>query len=411
MSAPAAMMPLEGIRVLDLATWQTGAGGTAMLADLGADVIKIEEPTAGDPGRVIQMLPDEAETGYSLFTEVMNRNKRSVAIDLKRPEGRDLFLQLAEHADVVTENFRVGTMERLGIGFDVLHERNPRLVLASVNGFGPSGPDASMGVFDIMGHSRSGFMYLLSGHGPLRYIGGHGIADHIGATFFAYAALAGLVARSVHDFGQHVWASQLGGLMTVQMLPISIYLATGVEPWTAPQRSMSGLFNVYQAADSKWICLGCTPEFKYWEGVCGVLGRSDLLEDPRFATTEDRAQNASALIAAIAETIAAQPQREWVERFRDAGIPFTPVQEYSDLSGDPQTNANGYIIDVEHPIAGSIRQVGAPLVFSETPPRWRLPAPKIGEHTDEVLEQMLGLDAERISRMHELGVIGPADGG
>jgi crotonobetainyl-CoA:carnitine CoA-transferase CaiB-like acyl-CoA transferase len=387
--------PLDGIRVLDLSTWQTGAGGTALLADLGADVVKIEAPGAGDPGRGIHVVPGEEASGENLFVEVMNRNKRGLALDLKHPDGRALFLTLVEHADVVAENFRVGTMERLGIGYATLRERNPRIVLASVNGFGPAGPDADVGVFDIMGHSRSGLMYLLSGVPEPRYIGAYGVADHVGAVFFAYAALAGLVARGVHGFGQHVSASQLGGLMTVQTLPINRYLATGGQPWTDAPYEPSALFNFYAAADGAYLCLGCTPEGRYWDAVCDVLERPDLPADPRFADQPARTAHAGELIAAVAETIRTRPRDAWLERLRARAIPVTPVQQYSDLAEDPQVLENGYI---EH------GQVGVPIGFSETPARRRRGAPGVGEHTDEVLAEW-GLAAEEIRRLHAAGAI------
>jgi CoA:oxalate CoA-transferase len=363
--------PLEGIRVLDLSTYQTGAGGSAMLADLGADVIKIE-PATGEPGRTMHLLGNEEETGYNLFFEAMNRNKRGIAIDLKHPEGRELFLKLVEGADVVTENFRVGTMERLEIGYDVLRVRNPRIVLASVNGFGPEGPDAGVGVFDIMGHARSGFMYLLSGQEPLHYIGGHGVADHTGATFFAYAALAGLVARSVHGVGQHVSASQLGGLTTIQTLPINWFLQTGEQPWTDRPYKPGVLFNLYAASDGAYVCLGCTPEQRYWAPVCDALERGDLLADPRFADQPGRSEHSAELIATIADTFAKRPRSEWLARLQEREIPATPVQQYTDLVVDPQTLENGYIAEFDHPVAGPVRAVGIPITFSETPASTRM---------------------------------------
>lgn len=397
-------MPLEGIRILDLSTWQTGAGGTALLADLGADVIKVESPAGGEPGRSLPLLPAEhaGEADAKFFFETMNRNKRAIALDLKHAEGRALFLRLVEQADVVAENFRVGTMERLGIGYDVLRARNPRVVLASVNGLGPKGEEARVGVFDIMGHARSGTMYLLSGNGPLRYIGPHGIADHTGATFFAYATLAGLVSRSVHGVGQHVYASQLGGLMTLQMLAINIYLATGAQPWDAQPRKAGPLFSLYAAADGAYVCLGCAPEARYWEAVCAALERPDLPADPRFARERDRLEHEDELSATLTETFKSRPRDEWLERLRANDVPVTPVQQYSDLVSDEQVLANEYIIDSDE-----LRQrsVGVPVQFSETPARMRSAAPRLGEHTDEVLIEA-GIDRATIGRLRELGVLG-----
>ncbi len=393
-----APMPLEGVRVLDLSGWQTGEGGTAMIADLGADVIKVEPPRTGDPGRTVT--PDDPNRpGFNLFYEVMNRNKRSIVIDLKNARGRELFLRLVEHADVVAENFRVGTMERLGIGYDVLSARNPKIILASVNGFGPKGPDASVAVFDILGHSRSGLMYLLSDpERPMRYIGGHGIADHNGAIHFAYAMVTALAARGIHGIGQHVYASQLGGLMQHQMLPINNYLLTGSQPWDPQRRQKPGaLFTFYDAADGHRLTLGCTPEYKYWPVVCEILGRTDLLDDPRYTDSAGRTENAGPLIAEFAAAFKTRPRAEWCAALAKAGVPFSPLNQYSDLAIDPQAIDNEYIVEVDHPVAGPIREVGVPITFSRTRARVRRTSPKLGEHTEEVLMEFGVTSAETAS--------------
>ncbi len=396
-------MPLQGLKILDLSTWLTGAGGTALLADLGAEVIKVEHPSVGDATRAMTFTPEEHKRGVLALYELANRNKRGIAIDVKHPMGRAVLLRLAEGVDVVTENFRAGAMDRYGLGYDVLAARNPSVILVSANGFGPRGPDAANAVVDIMGHARSGMMRLLSDPtGPVRYIGAHAIADQTGAIFFAMAIMAGVIARSLHGHGQHIFTSQLGGLMTLQTVPIHVFLATGQSPWKELVGAQKpGRSGPYECADGRHICIW-TP--RQWSELCTVLKRIDLIDDPRFATPELRSEHDGDLFKELASAFKMHPFDTWQELFRIQGLPFSPVNDYEDLLADPQVWANGFIEEVDHPTAGVLRQLTPPFEFSVTKPRYRSAAPWLGQHTDEVLSEC-GYGAEEIAALRQASAI------
>ncbi len=293
-----------------------------------------------------------------------------IAIDVKHPMGRDVFLRLAEHVDVVTENFRAGAMDRYGLGYDVLAARNPSVILVSANGFGPHGPDAASPVVDIMGHARSGMMRLLSDPaGRVRYIGAHAIADQTGAVFFALAIMVGVVARSLHGRGQHIFTSQLGAMLTLQTVPIHVFLATGQRPWKELKRNQKrGRSGPYECADGRLICLWTV---KQWEELCRAIDRLDLVADARFATPAFRAEHDEALFDELSGTFRRRPSIEWHERLRAAAVPFSPVNDYEDLLSDPQILANNFIAEVNHARAGKLRQLAPPFEFSVTKPRYR----------------------------------------
>jgi crotonobetainyl-CoA:carnitine CoA-transferase CaiB-like acyl-CoA transferase len=402
-SAAVAPMPLEGVTILDASAWLTGAGGTSLLADLGANVIKVEQPFVGDNTRMQLFTPKEAERGVLALYELANRNKRGIAIDLKHPAGKDLFLRLARHADVVTENFRTGTMEKYGLGYDALSAANPSVILVSANGFGRRGPDAPASVIDMLGHARSGLMRLLSDpYGETRYIGAHAIADETGAIFFAFSIMAGLLARALHGHGQHIDSSQLGALMTLQTVPMHVFLATGQRPWkeliTNQKRALAG---PYTCADGRSICFWGA---RYWEQLCALMQRTALLHDPRFSDDAARREHDAELYEEFAGIFKTRTLSAWDEAMRTAGIPASPVNDYEDLLTDPQVIANGYITEVDHPTAGRLRQLASPLGFSKTKPRYRSAAPTLGQHTDEVLAEY-GVVADEIARLRADRVI------
>lgn len=354
-------MPLEGYRILDLSTYLTGAGGVAMLGDLGAEVIKIESRQRPDPSR--------ASAHQSQMFEFCNRNKRALTLDLKSEAGKRVFYRLVETADVVAENFRVGVAGRLGIDHPTLSRHNPLVILASFNGFGSKGPDAQIGSFDMLGHARSGLMDITSEHQPptpIRYVGPIALSDQTGALTFAFGILAALAARAVDRRGQHVEVSHLSAMLTLQNYPLHNWLAshgTGPLPRPPDRRLESPLSNWYQAGDGKWVAISSVGD-AYWPKFCQSLELPDLIEDERYRDAERRAANIEPLIALLDERFKTRPRAEWMARLQACDVNFSPVQEYPDLLVDPQVIANDNLPEIEHPTHGRMQVIRPPVTFS-----------------------------------------------
>lgn len=401
-------MPLEGVRVVDWTIWQQGPVASAMLGDLGAEVIKIEERSAGDPGRgMLRMSGVDLADRPNFYFEANNRNKKSVAVDLKKPEGVAVVHDLVATADVFVQNFRQGVAERLGLGPARLRRLNPKLIYASATGYGADGEESGSPSFDYLGQARSGIMMAAGEPGmpPLAIAGG--IADQMGAVMLAYGILAALHARERFGMGQEVDASHLGSMTWLQGLSVAARLMLGTAIPRQPRAfAMNPLWNHYRCRDDRWIALGMLQPDRYWADLCGVLGRAELADDPRFADLRSRAANAGECVALLDEIFAARPCAEWLERLRIGGdFIFTHVNTVDDLPSDPQVLANQYVTDFDHPGFGATQVVGLPVRLSETPGSIRLPAPEFGQHTEEVLTDLLGYSWERVAELREAGVI------
>ena len=380
--------PLDGISILDLTIWQNGPWATVMLSDLGAEVIKVEHPVTGDPGRGLLPAGGSARAMFSYF-ETLNRNKKSITLDLQSDEGRKIFYRIAKNVDAITQNFRVGVVERLKVDYESVRKFNPSIVYGSVSGWGPNGPHANQGVYDILGLSRGGLMNMLSaGEDVPTYRGaGAGIADQMGAITLAYAMLAGLMARERTGKGQHIQTSQLGGQILLQGLSIGRYTLAGDKP-QGKQRGKSGnnpLFHIYPARDDRWLALGCVQGDRNWPDICRLLEIQELEHDPRFNSNDKRNENAIELMNIMDRCFAKKDRNHWVEQLNNAGVLAAPVQDYEDLLQDPQVLANDYIVELEHPTEGAIVEAGCPIYFSETPAKPRSTAPEYGAHTEDVL--------------------------
>src|SRR5262245_66306123 len=302
-------MPLDGIRVIDWTIWQQGPVASAMLADLGADVIKVEERTGGDPGRGMLRSAGLDLSGVpNFYFEANNRNKRSLTVDLKKPEGMAIVRRLAERADVFVQNFRKGVADRLGLGAAVLRERNPRLIYASATGYGPEGPESADPSFDYLGLARSGIM-LSCGEPddpPLAIAGG--IADQMGAVILAYGVLAALLARAKTGHGQDVDASHLGSMAWLQGLGLSARLMLGrALPRVHRRYATNPLWNHYQCADGEWLALSMLQADRYWPRLCEVLGVPEAATDERFASMLARMANAGDCVALLDDTFVRKP--------------------------------------------------------------------------------------------------------
>ena len=308
--------PLQGIRVLDWTIWQQGPTATAMLGDLGAEVIKIEH-IDGEPGReVVRQLLEalQLETAYNFYFEYLNRNKKGLALDLKKPQGKEIVHRLAAKSDVFVQNYRKGVAEKLGLGYEDLKKHNPKIIYASASGYGPEGPDSAEPSFDYMGLARSGIMTMLGGPDtpPMNIVGG--IADQMGGIMLAYAVLSAIIARERFGTAQQVDTSHLGSMMHLQGLNIQAVMAMG-QPLSksAREKAPSPLWNHYKCQDGKWICLGMLEPDRYWHDFCAVMGTPELENDPKFKDITSRAENAEELARTDVEAIAA-----WVIAERNA---------------------------------------------------------------------------------------------
>ena len=390
--------PLAGITILDFTRYQQGPFATVMLSDMGADVIKVEERLNGDLGRALGAQAD----GYSGYFEAHNRNKRSLTLDVRTEDGKRIIRQLVERVDVVVENFRPGVMERLGFGYAALCAINPRIILASASGFGQLGPDAKKPSFDVIGQAASGMMISQGGgpeHPPQMVTAGH--ADHVGAMFLAFGVAMALIARDRDGVGQHVDSSLLGGQIAFQAMGFCRSLQDGFH--NSFRSGGNPLFRGYGCADGKWLAIGILDP-KVWPGLIRALDRPDLLEDPRFVDAFSRWENNEELIETIAACFRTRPRDEWLPLLAQNDVAAGPVRDHVEVAADPGVLANGYIVEIEHPVRGSIRVPGPPVRLSGTPAAVRSAAPELGQHTEEILLD-LGYSWEELDGLRTRGVI------
>jgi formyl-CoA transferase/CoA:oxalate CoA-transferase len=375
---------LGGIKVLDLSRVLSGPFATMTLADMGADVVKVEEPTRGDDTR--QWGPPFQEDQAAYFLAV-NRNKRSVAIDMKSEAGHAAVRALADWADVIVENFRPGTAERLGLGYAEVSRTNPRVVYASISGYGQTGPDSQLPGYDAVAQARSGLMSVTGepGRTPVRV--GVSSTDLTAGMWALVGILAALYRREETGRGQWIDVSLLDGQISWLTYVASGYFATG----KVPQRYGSAHPTIapYQAFDttdgSVMIAVG---NDGLWARFLPVVGLEHLADDPRFVHNPQRIENRDELIGLIAPRIAARPTAEWVARLSEAGVPAGPVNTVDQVMTDPQVVARDMVWEVEHPTAGHLRMVACPLKMSESTTSVRLAPPLLGQHTDEVLAEL-----------------------
>ena len=401
--------PLKGMRVIECGIWQMGPSASAALGDLGADVIKVEERVNGDPGRGIKWIrgiPVELPGGKSWYFEYNNRNKRSLSVDLKKGEGRDILLKLVKSADVFIQNFRLGIATELGVDYRVLAASNPRLIYASATGFGTKGPDGKEPAFDYLGQARSGMMTVAGEPDSPPVVYGAGIADQIGAITLAYGVLAALVARERSGIGQEIEVSHLGSGINLLGLDVFGTIVSGhAPPRVSRKKAYNPLWNIYKCGDGKWIALAMLQPDRYWATVCRALGLEELIDDPRFSVMESRKDNCEELIGIMDQVFPAKSSTEWLKILKEAGdIICSPVNSLEDLMTDPQVVENEYITDYEHPVLGRIKTVGMPVRFSKSGVQNKLPAPEFGQHTEEILLE-LGYNWDDIAKLKDDEVI------
>jgi crotonobetainyl-CoA:carnitine CoA-transferase CaiB-like acyl-CoA transferase len=391
---------LDGIKVLDLTQFMAGPYCTMLLADMGADVIKIEKPNGGDD---IRRSGPPFINGESAAFMGINRNKRSIVIDLKSDDGQAIVRHMAGAADVVVENMRPGTMDRMGLGYEDLHKENPALVYCSISGFGTTGPYKDRPGFDLMAQGMSGLMSItgVAGGPPMR--NGPPITDLNAGIYAAFGIMSAYVSRLKTGMGQHIDASLLEAGIAYTIWESAIFFATGVPP--GPVGSGHHLSAPYQAFATKdsYIMVGGANQAN-WERLCGAIGREDLLKEETFASNALRMQNVVPLETTLQDTLSQQSTAHWLEVLESAGVPCGPINDMAEVFADPQVIARDMVVELEHPLAGTTRNIGIPIKLSETPGSVRTAAPTLGQHTDAILAEY-DYAADDISGLRTRGVI------
>ncbi|MBI4183179.1 MAG: CoA transferase [Proteobacteria bacterium] len=387
--------PLKGIRVVDMTINMAGPTCSLYLADLGADVIKVERPDRGDDTR--RFIPPEIRGESSAFM-MMNRNKRGIALDIKSGAGKEVFRRLARSADVLVENFKRDTLERNGLGYPHLSKENPRLIYCSLTGFGRTGPYADRGGLDLVAQGMSGLMSITGeggGRPPVKV--GSPVCDIMGGMFAAMAVLAALCWRQQTGEGQLVDTSLFEAGITSTYHQSAIYVATGKSP--GAMGTVHPLNAPYQAFETKdgYITIAAGADER-WKRLTDALGIEHLRADPRFKTAPDRVVNVKALQEVLEPIFRQKSRAEWLDLLLAADVPAGPILSIGEMHSDPQTVARNMFVEVEHSKVGRVKTLGSPIKMSKTPPNVRRAAPYLGEHTREVLSE-IGYSAAEIERL------------
>ena len=391
---------LENIKVVDLTRTLAGPFCTMMLGDMGADVIKIEEPERGDETRSWTPFWNGESTQFLSF----NRNKRSLSVNLKEKEGLDVVLSLAAEADVMIESFRAGALERMGLGYETVKAVNPDIIYCSISGYGRSGPLAEKPGYDLIIQAYSGLMHLTGepDGSPLRV--GFSLVDLFTGMMAYGSIMTALYNRDKTGKGQWIEAALLDGQVATMSYHATGYMGTGVEPHRLGSGHPSLVpYQSFPASDGFFI-LGCAND-GLWDRLCRAMERPDLLEDPRFKTNTDRVAHRSECIDTLSETFAAKTVSEWVDIISDAGVPCGPINRVSDVVKDPQVLARNMIADLPHPNVPDLKVPSSPLKLMETPASLRMPPPLLGQHNGDILRE-LGYQPEQVEKLREKGVIG-----
>lgn len=393
--------PLDGVRILDLSRVLAGPYCTMFLGDLGAEVVKVEQPGVGDDTRGWGPPFVAGESAYFLS---VNRNKKSITLDLKSSEGQTLLRRLAETADVVIENFRPGTMERMGLGERELLSVNPRLIYASLSAFGTNGPMRDTPGYDLIVQACGGLMSItgMPDGEPTKV--GVAIIDIVAGLMLGQAIVAALFAREKLGLGQKIDTSLLEAGVACLVNAGSNYLIGGKIPgrWGNAHPSIVP-YQSFKTADG-YLIVGVASE-GIWKRFCQAVGRSELTEDPRFAKNSNRVENRAELIGILSEIFLSRESKTWMQMLNEAEVPCAPVQTIDQVFSDPQVLEREMLAEVQHPTAGTIRMAGVPVKFSATPAAIRLAPPLLGEHTREILGTWLGMKSDEIDALKKKTVI------
>jgi crotonobetainyl-CoA:carnitine CoA-transferase CaiB-like acyl-CoA transferase len=399
--------PLKGIRIVECAVWHAGPGSSAILSDMGAEVIKVET-LAGDPERSQKNLGavnfEQAQNpDWSFMYELSNRNKKGICLDIHSNEGRNIFNELIKSADVFLTNLRKETKPRWGIDYASIKKINPTIVHANVSGFGPDGSMSNVGAFDPMGQAISGMVFITGRDEPvlLQAI----ILDQMTAIAASHAMISALFVRERHGIGQEVHVSLYSSalwLMHSNLLATGVFKSNPIVEWDRAKNSP--LRNCLKCKDGKWIMGTNHPEDRFWPLFCDATGQSHLIADPRYETTDSRSAHSAELMEIFNKVFLSRTRDEWIELLLPKGLMFAPVQDLNEVLVDPQALANNYVVDFDHPHLGNVKLPGFPIHFSANSAGTHSPAPGLGEHTEQVLADM-GYSSDEISRLRQDNII------
>ena len=391
---------LDGMTVLDLTRVLSGPYCTMMLADMGARVIKVEQPGKGDDTRGWGPPFQNGESAYFLS---INRNKESVTLNLKHPEGRRVLDALIERSDVLVENFRPGTLDKMGLGYTSLSKQRPDLVYCSISGFGQTGPRRREPGYDAVMQGEGGLMSITGSNDGPGYRLGVAIADIVSGMFSAYGIAIALLARHRTGRGQFVDVGMLDAVTALLTYQAGIYFATETAPARLGNRHPTiAPYETLEAADGDLVV--AVGNDQLWQTFCGVLQLETLADDARFKTNKDRVSSHDELRPLLVERLKTRPAAEWLSKLKEAGVPCGGVRDLDQLFSDPQIIERAMVVALDHPVAGLIRQLGVPIKLSDTPGAVRTPPPLLGEHTETVLRE-LGLSMEEVEHLRQSGAV------
>ena len=379
---------LAGIRVVEAASYVTGPFASQLLADMGAEVVKIEEPKRGDPFR------GWGERNYAATFCSLNRNKKSITLDLRIDAGRDIALRLASEADVLIQNFRPGVMEKRGLGYNDIQKLNSKIVYCSISGFGPTGPYRDMPGYDTVGQARSGLLSLLTDPGKPQGMG-ISFSDHLTGMYACYGVLSALMNRMLSGEGQHVETSLLRASVSFVGENAARYFETGHVPRRKHRTTTAGVF-AFEDRDGLAFVLHMSSPDKFWRNMFEVVGKPEWSEDSRFNSRKARIENYDTLVEQLTPIFRGGRREDWLRRLTERDVPAAPINTLDEVFADPQVQTYGFPIEVEHPKMGKMKLLGNAVDMSRTPPSIDRPPPMLGEHTEEILTG-LGFDRAAIS--------------
>lgn len=396
--------PLEGIRVIDFTIQAFGPRTSEYLAEMGAEVIKIETPRGGDPLRGVDVLRGVPSYGFNSYFDQIQRGKKSMTLDLHFESARQAMYKLVEDADIFVTNLRLGGLERLGVDYDTLSHMNPRLIYALGTGWGLKGPGRNRGGFEVTGVAGSGMLTSFVERGVRPPVWPPALGDYIAATYLVYGVMLALYHRERSGRGQLVHTSLLGAFMKMAACCVDASLYANQDMYGMSHAQDGALYNIYETKDNRFIQIAVMHDDASWTQFCEAVGIEYLKDDPRFGAYEVRRENSDALVSILDELFLTKTQSEWIECLEQWQFPWAPVRLLTELASDPQVIENDYLVTIDYPGVGEAKVVGVNLDLSETPGTVREQAPELGQHTEEILLE-LGYTWDDIIAMKEEGAI------